>query len=864
LFLKNKSKGQTSIEILAILGVLVIGGIILGTFYLQNINKKTAEATEISNIDYSNWIDDVNYTTPTCGNDIIELPEKCDGTNMGLYTGLDCSDIGLGSGDLSCNSCSLDYSDCSGAGICGDGFVNQASEQCDSPQMGSSSTCEEYNPLLTGTLGCNVDCTYNLDGCLPVGGPVCGDAIINGTEVCDYPSFGGLTCEDFKPGTTGDLKCIDNCQTIDFSDCSAGICGDNLINQPSEECDGTDMGKLTGMDCSDLGLGTGSLSCTGCLVDFSGCSGTGICGDNLINQPSEECDGSNLNGQDCVLFGYSGGTLACYNTDTPKECTFDTSGCNACGNGICDTLKGENCVNCPKDCTCSDCGNGVINSPPEQCDTNGPVIPGFLSCEYFGYSGGSLGCIEGKCLIDTSGCIAIHTMCGDGICSVPGECLSCPADCNVGGIPDPGCVGVNNSIKINLDPMSGSSPVGSVFAIDTNTEETVPDTTLYTLVVGVMSFIGDWVPSSECRYNGGAYQSSITIGSGLSVGIASYNFNCKTAGTYRLTFTVTNDANASDTASKITDWSINPAGTIPTPVANPVGGTYQTSQNVTLTSSPPGGVKIHYTTNGSNPTCSTGLTYSSPINIPLNTTRTIKAIGCKLGWTESGIMSQAYTITGTVSAPVASPGSGTYATAKIVTLTSDAGAQIRYTTDGSTPDGSSNLYSYPIVIYENTILKSKAYKTSWTPSSVTTDNYTITTNYCGDIDTNVYTPHPSFNGYCDTPINIYALASESCEVTESAGSFEITYTNPILNGQVIKGPYLGEPTHPEADLFCAQHGFTYIDGTVSSTTSGTPWYLRTQCSASGPLGTNQWIAGNAPNSSARVYTSITCGASQIK
>ena len=95
MFSRNKKKGQTSIEILAILGVLVIGGIILGTFYLQNINKKTTEATEIANIDYNDIIGDTNIPLSECGNGVVEASEQCDGLDMGLYTGKDCEDIGL-------------------------------------------------------------------------------------------------------------------------------------------------------------------------------------------------------------------------------------------------------------------------------------------------------------------------------------------------------------------------------------------------------------------------------------------------------------------------------------------------------------------------------------------------------------------------------------------------------------------------------------------------------------------------------------------------------------------------------------------------------------------------------------------------
>ena len=49
-----------------------------------------------------------------------------------------------------------------------------------------------------------------------------------------------------------------------------------------------------------------------------------MCGNNLINVAGEMCDGSNLNGETCASFGFSGGTLAC------GSCRFDLSGCSGC------------------------------------------------------------------------------------------------------------------------------------------------------------------------------------------------------------------------------------------------------------------------------------------------------------------------------------------------------------------------------------------------------------------------------------------------------------------------------------------------------------------------------------------------------
>lgn len=54
---------------------------------------------------------------------------------------------------------------------------------------------------------------------------------------------------------------------------------------------------------------------------------TTICGDGVISG-SEQCDGSNLNGQTCLSLGYASGTLSCTNS-----CTFDNSNCKSSGGG---------------------------------------------------------------------------------------------------------------------------------------------------------------------------------------------------------------------------------------------------------------------------------------------------------------------------------------------------------------------------------------------------------------------------------------------------------------------------------------------------------------------------------------------------
>jgi len=160
--------------------------------------------------------------------------------------------------------------------------------------------------------------------------------------------------------------------------------------------------------------------------------------------------------------------------------------------------------------------------------------------------------------------------------------------------------------------------------------------------------------------------------------------------------------------------------TVATPTFSPVAGTYNAAQSVTI-SDATSGATIHYTTDGSTPTASS-TTYSSPIAVSVS--ETVKAIGIKTGLTNSAVGSAAYTLT--VATPTFSPGAGSYGSAQTVTIsTTSAGATLHYTTDGSTPTGSSTTYSSPITVSVSETVQAIGIKTGWTTSAVGSAAYTI-------------------------------------------------------------------------------------------------------------------------------------------
>ncbi len=165
--------------------------------------------------------------------------------------------------------------------------------------------------------------------------------------------------------------------------------------------------------------------------------------------------------------------------------------------------------------------------------------------------------------------------------------------------------------------------------------------------------------------------------------------------------------------------------TVATPAFSPAGGTYSAAQNVTISCATEGAT-IYYTTDGNDPTTSSDV-YSTAI--PVSETTTIKAIAVKSGMTNSEVATAVYTINivpDTVATPAFSPAGGTYSAAQNVTIScATSGATIYYTTDGTTPTTSSNVYSAAIPVSETTTIKAIAVKSGMTDSEVATATYTI-------------------------------------------------------------------------------------------------------------------------------------------
>lgn len=211
---------------------------------------------------------------------------------------------------------------------------------------------------------------------------------------------------------------------------------------------------------------------------------------------------------------------------------------------------------------------------------------------------------------------------------------------------------------------------------------------------------------SDANNNGGSFRASEAVdtqtttdaGGGHSVGWTvdgewlEYTVNVAQAGTYTLDLRV-GSGSSSPGALQISFDGVDKTGVIP--MTQTTWTTFTTiSRQVTLDAGP----------------------QIMRVNIPTG--------GMNLNWFRFTLLSAG----AQVATPTFSPAAGSYASAQTVTLASTtSGAEIRYTTDGSTPTASTGtVYSGPIAVTATQTIRAIATKSGMTPSAVASAAYTIT------------------------------------------------------------------------------------------------------------------------------------------
>jgi len=166
-----------------------------------------------------------------------------------------------------------------------------------------------------------------------------------------------------------------------------------------------------------------------------------------------------------------------------------------------------------------------------------------------------------------------------------------------------------------------------------------------------------------------------------------------------------------------------------TPTVNRATGTYTGNQTVTLTSTVPG-ARIHYTTNGSNPTASSPSVGSGGI-VTISRTSSLRFMVVAPNFQNSAIVTRDYIIKTAKPNNKAVPKSQTVERNGKITLTAPADVTLYFTTDGSTPTTKSTkiVSGKPraITIKKNTRVRVIAQRSGQNVSEVVNRNYTVKT-----------------------------------------------------------------------------------------------------------------------------------------
>jgi sugar lactone lactonase YvrE len=158
------------------------------------------------------------------------------------------------------------------------------------------------------------------------------------------------------------------------------------------------------------------------------------------------------------------------------------------------------------------------------------------------------------------------------------------------------------------------------------------------------------------------------------------------------------------------------------PVISPAPGTYMSSIKVTITDATPGAT-IYY-----NSSLTQGFVpYTGPITVATEDVTFVQAYAQESGYESSNYVDAEYNLQLPLTpTPTISLAAGYYPSAQKVTISdSNAGATIYYTTNGSLPNVTSNVYSGPITVSASETLAAMAVAPGYAPSLATFAQYYI-------------------------------------------------------------------------------------------------------------------------------------------
>jgi alpha-tubulin suppressor-like RCC1 family protein len=224
----------------------------------------------------------------------------------------------------------------------------------------------------------------------------------------------------------------------------------------------------------------------------------------------------------------------------------------------------------------------------------------------------------------------------------------------------------------------------------------------------------------------------------------------------------------SNVASAVYELKPTVSLTPPSATANPG------SLNVVVASTAPTAT-IRYTTDGSDPTPSTGTPITSGQSAAVASNLTLKAKAWLSGWTDSDLATGVYTIK--VLAPTLTPGGGSYTSAQDVVVSSQtSGATLRYTLDGFEPTaGDPTVTSGGTVHVDHSLtLRVKAFLSGLVDSDTTEGAYSLILD---TVETPTLNPQPgSYDEAQDVTIT---TASEGATIRYTLDGSEPTYSSAV-------------------------------------------------------------------------------------